>query len=55
MSIKSKAKIGGVTVLVLLLLFCALGPAKWQYRTGLGWQFDHVAGYFVFTIGFWLA
>jgi hypothetical protein len=27
-------KIGGVTVLVLLLLFAALGPVK--YRTGLG-------------------
>ena len=55
MSIKSKAKFGGVTILVLLLLFAALGPAKWQYRTGLGWQFDHVVGYFVFTLGFWLA
>ena len=47
------AKIGGVAVLVLLLLFCALGPAKLQYRTGLGWQIDHVVGYFVFTMGFW--
>ena len=47
------AKICGVTVLVLLLLFCALGPAKLQYRTGLGWQIDHVVGYFVFTMGFW--
>ena len=55
MSNKTKAKIAGVTVLVLLLLFCALGPAKWQYRTGLGWQIDHVVGYFVFTLGFWLA
>jgi VanZ family protein len=48
-------KFGGVAVLVLLLLFAALGPGKWQYRTGLGWQIDHVVGYFVFTIGFWLA
>ena len=47
------AKIGGVIVLVLLLLFCALGPARLQYRTGLGWQIDHVVGYFVFTMGFW--
>jgi hypothetical protein len=48
-------KVGGVTVLALLLLFAALGPGKWQYRTGLGWQIDHVVGYFVFTLGFWLA
>jgi VanZ family protein len=48
-------KLGGVSVLVLLLLFAALGPGKWQYRTGLGWQTDHLVGYFVFTLGFWLA
>jgi formate hydrogenlyase subunit 3/multisubunit Na+/H+ antiporter MnhD subunit len=48
-------KLGGVTVLVLLLLFAALGPGKWQYRTGLGWQTDHLVGYFVFTLGFWFA
>src|SRR6516164_6880662 len=55
MSRKAIIRIGGVTVLVLLLLFCALGPAKWQYRTGLGWQIDHVVGYFGFTLMFWLA
>ena len=55
MSIKSPIKIAGATVLVLLLLFCALGPAKWQYRTGLGWQIDHVVGYFGFTVMFCLA
>ena len=49
------AKIGGVTVLILLLLSCALGPGKWQYRTGLGWRIDHVVGYFGFTLMFWLA
>jgi hypothetical protein len=48
-------KLGGVTVLVLLLLFAAVGPGKWQYRTGLGWQTDHFVGYFVFTLGFWFA
>ena len=48
-------KIGGVTVLILLLVFCALGPGKWQYRTGLGWRIDHVVGYFGFTLMFWLA
>jgi hypothetical protein len=54
MSIKS-IKVAGVTALVLLLLFCALGPANWQYRTGLGWRIDHVVGYFGFTVMFWLA
>jgi VanZ family protein len=48
-------KIAGVTALVLLLLFAALGPAKWQYRTGLGWRMDHVVGYFGFTLMFCLA
>ena len=54
MSTKSM-KICGVTLLVLLLLFCALGPANWQVRTGLGWRFDHVVGYFAFTLLFCLA
>jgi VanZ family protein len=49
------AKIGGVAALVLLLLFAALGPAKMQYRTGLGWQVDHVVGYFGFTLMICLA
>jgi len=49
------AKIGGVAALVLLLLFCALGPGKMQYRTGLGWQADHVIGYFGFALLFCLA
>jgi VanZ family protein len=48
-------KMAGVTALVLLLLFAALGPAKWQYRTGLGWRIDHVVGYFGFTLMFCLA
>ena len=48
-------RVGGLAVVVLLLLFCALGPAKWQYRTGLGWRIDHVVGYFGFTLMFWLA
>ena len=57
MSIKSttKLKICGTAALGLLLLFCALGPGKWQVRTGLGWQVDHVVGYFGFTIMFCLA
>jgi len=55
MSTKSIARVGGVAMLVALLLFAALGPAKWQVRTGLGWQFDHVVGYFAFTLMFSLA
>ena len=39
-----------VTVLVMLIVFAALGPAQWQHRTGLGWRFDHVIGYFAFTL-----
>jgi VanZ family protein len=50
MSIRSMLKIGSAGVLALLLLFAALGPAKLQLRTGLGWQIDHVAGYFVLTL-----
>ena len=52
---KSTIKACGVGVLALLLVFAALGPANWQVRTGLGWQFDHVAGYFGFTLMFCLA
>ena len=55
MSTKSIAKLSGAGILLLLLLFAALGPAKWQVRTGLGWQFDHVIGYFGFTVMFCLA
>ena len=55
MSIRSMTKVGGITIVVLLLLFCALGPAKLQFRTGLGWRIDHVVGYFGFTLMFWLA
>ena len=55
MSIKTAVRVCGVTVLVLLLLFAALGPAKSQVRTGLGWRFDHVAGYFAFAVLFCLA
>jgi hypothetical protein len=38
----------GVAVIVLLVI-AALGPAKWQPRTGLGWEIEHFAGYFVAT------
>jgi VanZ family protein len=54
MSAKS-IRIGGAAVLALLLLFAALGPATLQVRTGLGWQFDHVIGYFGFAVLFSLS
>ena len=41
-------KFCGVAVIVLLVI-AALGPAKWQPRTGLGWEIEHFAGYFVVT------
>ncbi len=41
-------KFCGVAVIVLLVI-AALGPAKWQPRTGLGWEIEHFAGYFVAT------
>src|SRR6476620_4678430 len=47
-------RIGGAAALGLLLLFAALGPAAWQVRTGLGWQFDHVIGYFGVAVLFTL-
>ncbi len=34
---------------LVLLIFFALGPAKYTPRSGLGWQIDHFVGYFVFT------
>jgi VanZ family protein len=52
---KTIIRVCGATALVLLLVFAALGPAKLQVRSGLGWQFDHVAGYFAFTLMFCIA
>jgi VanZ family protein len=46
---KPTTKVCGVTVVVLLLAFAALGPGKWVPRSGLGWQIDHIVGYFAFT------
>ena len=40
---------------LVLLVIVALGPAKWQPRTGLGWQNEHFVGYFAFTLMFCLA
>jgi hypothetical protein len=30
---------------MVLLVIAALVPAKWQPRTGLGWQIEHFVGY----------
>jgi VanZ family protein len=42
-------KFCSVAILVLLPIM-ALGPEQWQPRSGLGWEFDHFAGYFAITI-----
>ena len=41
-------KLSSVVILILLPIM-ALGPENWQPRSGLGWEFDHFAGYFVIT------
>jgi VanZ family protein len=53
-SIKLMAKICSVAGMVLIVIF-ALGPANWQPRTGLGWEFDHFLGYFAITSVFCFA
>jgi VanZ family protein len=53
MSTKAMLKVCSVAVL-FLLVFAALGPAKWIPRSGLGWQIDHVVGYFALTFTFCL-
>ena len=40
---------------VIVLTFVALGPARWQPRSGLGWEIDHFVGYFVIAVMFCLA
>jgi VanZ family protein len=40
---------------LVLLVIVALGPARWQPRTGLGWEIEHFVGYFAFTLMFCLA
>ncbi len=53
MSIKLISKVCSVAVF-FLLVFAALGPAKWIPRSGLGWQIDHFVGYFALTLMFCL-
>jgi VanZ family protein len=54
MSIKLVLKVCSVAVL-FLLVFAALGPAKWVPRSGLGWRIDHFFGYFGLTLTFCFA
>jgi VanZ family protein len=49
MTITRIAKYCSVALIVLVVI-TALGPAQWQPRTGLGWQIDHVLGYFAITL-----
>ena len=42
-------------VVMVMVVIVALGPEKWQPRSGLGWQVDHFVGYFVITAIFCLA
>jgi hypothetical protein len=54
MSIKRMFKVCSVAVL-FLLVFAALGPAKWVPRSRLGWRIDHFFGYFALTLTFCFA
>ena len=49
MTIKHVAKFCSVAVIALVVV-TALGPANWQPRTSLGWELDHVLGYFAITL-----
>jgi hypothetical protein len=51
---RTGAKACCVPIMVLLVI-AALGPAKWVPRSELGWQFDHVVGYFAITLFFCFA
>jgi hypothetical protein len=51
---RTGAKACSVPIMVLLII-AALGPESWAPRTHLGWQFDHIIGYFGITLFFCLA
>jgi len=53
-NIRIVAKACSVPIMVLLVI-AALGPESWAPRTHLGWQFDHIIGYFGITLFFCLA
>jgi VanZ family protein len=46
---RAGAKVCSMAIMVLLVVG-ALGPANWTPRTALGWQSDHVLGYFAITL-----
>src|SRR5271165_5433251 len=35
---------------LVVLVFVGLGPARWQPRSGIGWEIDHFLGYCVITL-----
>ena len=53
-TIRNVARACSVPIMVLLVI-AALGPENWAPRTHLGWQFDHIIGYFGITLFFCLA
>jgi len=53
-TIRATAKASSVPVIILLVI-AALGPESWAPRTQLGWQFDHIIGYFGITLFFCVA
>jgi VanZ family protein len=53
-NIRAVAKASSVPIMILLVI-AALGPENWAPRTHLGWQFDHIIGYFGITLFFCLA
>jgi VanZ family protein len=53
MAFKLTLKVCSVAVLALIVI-AALGPGKLVPRSGLGWQIDHVVGYFGVTLMFCL-
>jgi len=48
-TVRRALKIGCVVGLVVLA-FIGLGPARWQPRSGIGWEIDHFVGYCVITL-----
>jgi VanZ family protein len=52
--LRTSAKVCCVPIMVLLVI-AALGPEKWAPRTALGWQIDHILGYFGITLFFCFA
>jgi hypothetical protein len=52
--LRTSAKACSVPIMVLLVI-AALGPESWAPRTHLGWQFDHIIGYFGITLFFCFA